>query len=91
MNDNEATKFLDSLVPAAMDISLKAPSKKEVINYDEGDYKERIIGSNEKIIKECDDLLLDRLEAGDPSLRASDINQIKGEAFKENQLLRGLG
>lgn len=86
MNELEAKEFLESL-------SIWETSQSDVTLYDyddEEDYKYKIIRKNEDIIRECDNLLLDRLRNGDSSLRVSDINQVKGEAFKENQQLRGL-
>jgi len=46
------------------------------------------ISENNKIMLACNDLLLDRLENNDQSLRMSDILAAKWESFKQNQLLK---
>ena len=50
--------------------------------------KDAAISENNRIMLACNDLLLERLENHDSSLRMSDILAAKSEAFKQNQLLK---
>jgi len=53
-------------------------------------YSEKImLSKNEKIIKESNDILIERLEMWDESLSIKDIISMKSEAFKNNQSLLG--
>ncbi len=74
LSDKDAKAYLDTLS------SIDDPSDKESFT----------IRQNERIIKASDELLLDRLESKDGSLRITDIVSAKDSAFKNNQKIKGL-
>ena len=47
------------------------------------------IRQNERIIRAADDILLDRMENWDTSLRLTDVISAKESAFKQNRVLSG--
>ena len=44
---------------------------------------------NQEIIEACDEVILERISAWDPSVKISEINATRAEAFKQNQLIKG--
>ena len=74
LSDKDAKAYLDTLS------SIDDPSDKESFT----------IRQNERIIKASDELLLERLESKDGSLRITDIVSAKDSAFKNNQKIKGL-
>ena len=96
MNEEDAAKFLEGLSEQQPEPTTEiiVPRKNESavslpiwnIHDDDG-----MMISNQSIINEANDMLLDRLKHKDSSLRISDIVNMKAEAFKQNQALQGRG
>ena len=84
--EKEAQAFLDSLEIIPQKKSL--PDSLHIGDEDEEDPDKGMIKTNQAIIDASNDLLLERLDAGDASLRPQDIVGMKAEAFKQNQILQ---
>jgi len=80
MDESQAELYLQSLQDSKSSQSLSTPTS---LSLEEDLTKDLGVRQNERIIKEADLILLERLEARDPSLRVGDIIQAKSEAFKE--------
>lgn len=71
-------EYMKTLTTPATSLSISEPLTED----------EFTIQQNERIIKAADELLLDRMENRDGSLRLGEVIQAKDSAFKNNQLLK---
>lgn len=87
MNEEEAGRYLEWI-----NKEIIVPQKNESpwSLHIRGISEDRMLVKNQGIIDSANELLLDRLENGDGSLRVSDIVNMKTEAFKQNQSLQGV-
>ena len=81
----EAQRFLDSLEPQ-VNWELSNSTNSPLIYIDEDDKMKK---ENQSIIDGANSMMLERLKHNDSSLRIQDINAMKSEAFKQNQILDG--
>ena len=77
IHEKEALAYLESLQTPDTSLSIDEFSE------------EFTLSQNDKIIKEADRLLLERLENSDGSLRITDIVSAKDSAFKLNRAILG--
>ena len=56
--------------------------------YEDVDYGDSY-KQNQEIIEACDTLIMKRISGWDPSVRISEVNATRAEAFKQNQLIKG--
>ena len=84
--EKEAQAFLDSLEITPQKKSL--PDSLHIGDNDEEDPDKGMIRTNQAIIDASNRIQLERLEAGDSSLRSQDLVGMKADAFKQNEILK---
>ena len=90
MDDNEAKNFLKKFnTPENTPENISVNKNIVLDNSYTGDFldDDEKIRHNNRIIKASDDILLDRLECNDTSLRFTDIVSAKDYAFKQNRIM----
>lgn len=87
-DEQEALKYLQWL--QSTDVQ-KTTLTTELSHIEEtSDEEARMLFENQRIIDKSNRILIDRLECDDASLSIKDIIQMKSEAFKNNQSIKGL-
>lgn len=87
-DEQEALMYLEWL--QSTDVQKTTPATELSHIEETSDEEARMLRENQRIIDKSNRILIDRLECDDASLSIKDIIQMKSEAFKNNQSIKGL-